>query len=54
MHTENIAYYIGSLIVLIVVFFVIKKMTSCLVKSIIMISVLVALLYIYFNYLKVG
>ena len=48
----NITYYIALLVIIIIGFWLIKKVASCLVKSIIavvLVAVAVALYYFYFR-----
>ena len=49
---ENVGYYIFVLVAIIVAFLVIKKVTSCLIKSAILIAMVVALAAIYYLYLR--
>ena len=49
---ENIGYYIFILAAIIVAFLIIKKVTTCLVKSIGLIVLVAVLGYIYWMYLK--
>ncbi|MCH3968867.1 MAG: hypothetical protein LKH27_02300 [Prevotella sp.] len=46
------AYYIFALIVLIVAFLVLKKVASCLIKSVVMIALVVLLAFLYFTYIR--
>lgn len=45
---DNTAYYIFALVLLIVVFLLIRKIASCLIKMVIMAILVAALAYIYF------
>ena len=49
---ENFVYYIFAITVLCVVFLLIKNITSCLIKSIVLILVAIILGIIYFKYSK--
>ena len=51
--TENITYIVSCIIVLILAFFFIKKIASCLIKSVIMILLAAAMAFVYFNWIKV-
>ncbi len=45
---DNTAYYIFALVLLIVVFLLIRKIASCLIKMVIMAILVAALAYIYY------
>ena len=49
---ENIGYYIFILVAIIVAFLIIKKVTTCLVRSIVLIVLVAVLGYIYWMYLR--
>ena len=49
---ENIGYYIFILVAIIVAFLSIKKVTTCLIKSIVLIVLAAVLGYIYWMYLR--
>ena len=49
---QNIGYYIFILVAIIVAFLIIKKVTTCLVKSIVLIVLVAVLGYIYWMYLR--
>jgi hypothetical protein len=49
---ENIGYYLFLLAAVIVAFLIIKKVASCLVKSIVGIVLLALIVYIYYMYLR--
>ena len=49
---ENIGYYIFILVAIIVAFLIIKKVTTCLVKSIVGIVLLAVIAYVYYMYLR--
>jgi len=46
----NISYYIFVLAALIVAFLVVKKVTSCMIKTVVLLAMVVALAAIYFLY----
>ena len=46
----NIGYYIFVLAALIVAFLVVKKVTSCMIKTVVLMAMVVALAAIYFLY----
>ena len=48
----NLGYYIFILVAIIVAFLIIKKVTTCLVKSIVLIVLASVLGYIYWMYLR--
>ena len=52
MEMQNIGYYIFILVAIIVAFLIVKKVTTCLVKSIGLIVLAVVLGYIYWMYLR--
>lgn len=49
---QNIGYYIFILVTVIVAFLVVKKVTSCLIKSVVAIVLVAVLAYIYWMYLR--
>ena len=49
---HNLAYYIFVLIAVVVGFFVVKKVASCLIKTLIFMLIVGALLFVYFNYFQ--
>lgn len=49
---ENIGYYLFLLAAVIVAFLIIKKVTTCLVKSIVGIVLLAVIAYAYYMYLR--
>ena len=49
---EDIGYYLFLLAAVIVAFLIIKKVTTCLVKSIVGIVLLAVIAYVYFMYLR--
>ena len=46
----NIGYYIFVLVALMVAFIVVKKMASCMIKSVVLVALIVALAVIYYLY----
>ena len=49
---ENLTYIIACIVVLVLAFFFVKKIASCLIKSVIMLLLAGAMAFIYFNYVK--
>jgi hypothetical protein len=49
---ENIGYYLFLLAVIVVGFIIVKRVASCMIRSIVLIVVLLALAFVYFVYLK--
>ena len=49
---ENIGYYLFILVAIIVAFLNIKKVTTCLIKSVVLIVLVAVLAFVYFMYLK--
>ena len=47
---HNIGYYIFVLIALMVAFLVVKKVASCMIKSVVLLAIVVALAAIYYLY----
>ena len=52
LQMQNIGYYIFILVAIIVAFLIIKKVTTCLVRSIVLIVLVAVLGYIYWMYLR--
>lgn len=52
MQMNNIVYYIALLAFIIIGFLVVKKVASCMIKSVVAIVMLVALAAIYWLYLR--
>lgn len=52
MMMQNIGYYIFILVAVIVAFLVVKKVTNCLIKSVVAIVLVAVLAYIYWMYLR--
>ena len=46
---SNFTFYIFCLIAIVVAFVVIKKVTSCLVKSILMLIIVAAMAYLFYH-----
>jgi hypothetical protein len=46
----NIGYYIFVLVALMVAFIVVKKVASCMIKSVVLLALIVALAVIYYLY----
>ena len=44
--------YLFCLVAIVATFFIIKKITGCLIKTIILLAVIGALGYIFFNYIR--
>lgn len=49
---ENIGYYLFILAAIIVAFLIIKRVVSCLVRSVVLIVLAVLLGYVYWMYLR--
>ena len=49
---DNIGYYIFILVAIIVAFLIIKKVPSCLIRSVVAIVLVAVLGYIYWMYLR--
>lgn len=49
---ENAGYYLFLLAVIVVGFIVVKRVASCMIRSIVLIVVLLALAFVYFVYLN--
>ena len=52
--TENIAYAVFAILAVIVAFTLIKKVASCLLRTVVFLLMLAALAYIYLNYIDKG
>lgn len=48
---ENIGYYLFMLAAIVVAFLIVKRVVSCLVRSVVLIVLAVVLGYIYYMYL---
>lgn len=48
----NIGYYIFILVAIIVAFLIVKKVTSCLIRSVVAVVLVAVLTYIYWMYLR--
>jgi hypothetical protein len=53
LSNENFLYYAFAIVVLCVVIFLVRKVASCLIKTIITLLVIAALAWVYFNYIQV-
>ncbi len=49
---ENIGYYLFMLAAIVVAFLIVKRVVSCLVRSVVLIVLAVVLGYIYYMYLR--
>jgi hypothetical protein len=47
---HNIGYYIFVLVALMVAFLVVKKVASCMIKSVVLLAIVLALAAIYYLY----
>ncbi len=52
METTNIVPILIGIAILFIVFLMVKRMASCLVKTVIMLAVAGILAFVYFNYIK--
>lgn len=52
MESENLTYILFSVAILIVAFFLIRKVASCLIKTVVMVVLAGILAFVYFNYIK--
>ncbi len=52
MESENLTYILFSVAVLVVALFFLRKVASCLIKSVVMIVIAAVLTFVYFNYIK--
>ena len=50
--SSNIGFYIFILVAVIVAFLIIKKVTSCLIRSVVAVVLVAVLAYIYWMYLR--
>ena len=50
--SQDFYFYLFAIAVVVVVFLVIKKIASCLIKSIVMLVIVAALAYIWFMYFR--
>ena len=48
----NFGYYVAGLILLIIAFLVIKKVASCMIKTVVTISLVIILVATYYLYIK--
>ena len=49
---ENLGYYLFALAAIIVAFMVVKKVASCMIKSVVMLVVIAILAFVYFMYIR--
>lgn len=49
---SDIIPYIGLLLAIIIAFIIIKKVTSCMVKTVVGLTLLAVLAYVYYAYLR--
>lgn len=49
---ENFMIYAGALLAIVICFVIIKKVASCLVRSVVSLVVLAIIAYIYFVYMR--
>ena len=47
----NIGYYVFALVAIMVAFIVVKKVASCMIKSVVLLALILALAAIYYLYL---
>lgn len=47
----NIGFYVFALLAIMVAFIVVKKVASCMIKSVVLLAMIVALAVIYYLYL---
>lgn len=52
MESDNLTYILSSIAVLVVAFFLLRKVASCLIKSVVMVVIAAVLAFVYFNYIK--
>ncbi len=50
--SQDFYFYLFAIAVVVVVFLIIKKIASCLIKSIVMLVIVAALAYIWFMYFR--
>ena len=48
----NFGYYVAGLILLIIAFFVIKKVASCMIKTVVTLALVLLLAPVYYLYLR--
>ncbi|MBR7019217.1 MAG: hypothetical protein IKH99_10300 [Prevotella sp.] len=49
---ENYSFYVLVIIAVVVAFCIIKKVASCLIKSIVMLAIVAALAYVWYMYYR--
>jgi hypothetical protein len=47
----NIGYYVFALVAIMVAFIVVKKVASCMIKTVVLVALVIALAVIYYLYL---
>ena len=47
----NVGYYVFALVAIMVAFIVVKKVASCMIKSVVLLALILALAAIYYLYL---
>ena len=52
MEIGNLGYYIFILVAIVVAFLIIKKVASCLIRSVVAVVLVAVLAYIYWMYLR--
>ena len=52
MEIGNIGYYIFILVAIVLAFLIIKKVASCLIRSVVAVVLVAVLAYIYWMYLR--
>ena len=52
LFNQNFYFYLFAIVVLVVIFLMIKKLESCLIKSIVMLVIVAALAYIWYVYFR--
>ena len=48
----NIGYYVFALVAIMVAFIVVKKVASCMIKTVVLVALVIALAVIYYLYLS--
>ena len=52
MEMQNLGYYIFILVAIVVAFLIIKKVASCMIRSVVAVVLVAVLAYIYWMYLR--
>jgi len=47
----NIGYYVFALVAIMVAFIVVKKVASCMIKTVVLVALVIALAVVYYLYL---